>query len=132
MELIRVTRDKEKARSILKMASLIEERIKMQDKEKMAVLIITDYYEIIKELLTAVLLMDGYKTLSHKELVDYVKENSEFTEHEISNLNDLRVLRNRITYEEFLIEPSFLNRNEEFFKKIIQKLKKIIGKKLES
>ncbi len=48
MELIRITADKEKARSILRMVSLIEERIKIQDRKEMAALIIADYYEITK------------------------------------------------------------------------------------
>ena len=100
MELIKTTPDKEKARNILKMVSLIEERIKSQNKEKMAALIIVDYYEIIKELITDILLIDGYKTLSHKDLIDYLKEKySEFSAYEISILDDLRVLRNRVAYE---------------------------------
>ena len=131
MDLIKITPDKEKARNILKMVSLIEERIKSQDKSKMAALIITDYYEIIKELITAILLIDGYKTLSHKDLIDYIKgKNSEFSMHEISVLDDLRILRNRVTYEGFFIEVSYLNRNEALFKKTILKLKTLIAKKL--
>jgi len=131
VDLIKITPDKEKARNILKMVSLIEERIKSQDKTKMAALIITDYYEIIKELITAIFLIDGYKTLSHKYLIDYIKEkNSEFSMHEISVLDDLRILRNRVTYEGFFIEVSYLNRNEALFKKTILKLKTLIAKKL--
>lgn len=131
MDLIKITSDKEKARSILKMVALIEKRIKQQDRENMAALIITDYYEIIKELITAILLIDGYKTLSHKDLFEYLNSKySEFSTHEISALNDLRILRNRVTYEGFFIELSYLNRNENFFKKIIQKLRSLIEKKL--
>jgi len=131
MELIKITPDKEKARNILKMISLIEERIKIQDKKKMAALIIADYYEVIKELITAVLLIDGYKTLSHKDLVDYLKEKySEFNMNEITILDDLRILRNRIAYEGFFTEPSYLIRNESLFKMIIQKLKTLIERKL--
>ena len=66
MGLIKITPNKERARSILEMTKLISERIKSQDKIKMASLIISDYYEIIKELITAVLLIEGYKTLGHK------------------------------------------------------------------
>ena len=95
MDLIKITPDKEMVKSIIEMVSLIEDRIKIQDREKMASLIISDYYEIIKELITAVLLFDGYKTLSHKDLIDYVKEKrKDFSEHEISVLDNLRVLRN--------------------------------------
>ena len=75
----------------------------------MAALIISDYYEIIKEMITAILLLDGCKTLSHKDLIDYLKENyKEITSHELSLLDELRVLRNRIAYEGFFIEPSLL------------------------
>ena len=127
MDLIKITPDKEMVKSIIEMVSLIEDRIKIQDREKMASLIISDYYEIIKDLITAVLLFDGYKTLSHKDLIDYVKEKrKDFSEHEISVLDNLRVLRNRVTYEGFKVEPSYLNKNESLFKSIIVKLKKII------
>lgn len=131
MDLIKITSDKEKAKNILKMISLIEERIKIQDKIRLSALILSDYYEIIKELITAILLIDGYKTLSHKDLIDYLKkEYLEFSSYEISVLDDLRVLRNRITYEGFFVEPSYLNRNESLFRIIIKKLKTLILTKL--
>jgi len=131
MDLIKITPDKERARNILSMISLIEERIKLQNAEKMTALILSDYYEITKELITAILLVDGYKTLSHKDLIDYIKENyKEFSQHEISVLGDLRVLRNRIAYEGFQIEKSYLNRNEDLFKSIILKLKKTLEKRI--
>jgi len=132
MELIKITPDGEKAKSMLRMVSLIEERILSQkDKTKMTSLIIADYYEIIKELITAILLIDGYKTLSHKDLVDYLKEKCpEFSAYEISFLDDLRVLRNRIAYEGFFIEPSYLVRNESQLKDIINKLKVILDKNI--
>lgn len=131
MDLIKVTPDKERVASILKMITLIEERIKLQDKNTMTALIIADYYEIVKELLTAILLVDGYKTLSHKELLSYIKQKYKtFSLHEISILNDLRVLRNRVAYEGFSIERAYLSRNEENFKEIIKKLKQEINAKL--
>ena len=131
MDLIKITADKERARSMLKMTSLIEERIKIQDKKKMTALIIADYYEIAKELTTAILLVDGYKTLSHKDLIDYLKDKySQFNANEISQLDDLRILRNRVTYEGFFIEASYLTRNESLFKGIIKKLKDILVVKL--
>lgn len=130
MDLIKITPNNEKARNILKMILLIEERIKNQDKEKMTALIIADYYEIIKELITAILLTDGYKTLSHKDLFDYLNEKyPQFNANDISNLNDLRVLRNRIAYEGFFVDISYLKRNEILFKEIIKKLKNILGDK---
>ena len=131
MDLIRITPDKEKARSILKMVSLIEERIQSTDRAKMASLIIADHYEVIKELITALLLADGYKTLSHKDLIEYLKERyAAFGTHEIVLLDELRVLRNRVTYEGFSIVPSYLNRNEQVFKAVARKLKELLERKL--
>lgn len=131
MELIRITADKEKARNILKMVSLIEERMMKQDRKKMAALIISDYYEIIKEIITAILLIEGYKTLSQKDLIEYIKLNhKKCTMHEISILDNLRVMRNRVAYEGFFIEPSYLDRNEASFRIIIGKLKNLTEKKL--
>ena len=133
MDLIKITPDKERARSIIKMTSLIKERIKSQNRENMTALIITDYYEIIKELITAILLTDGYKTLSHKDLFDYLeKKYPEFDANDISNLNDLRILRNKVSYEGFFIDLSYLDRHEFLFKEIITKLEDILGDKLKS
>ena len=65
-----------------------------------------------------------------KELIDYIKEYPEFSTYEISIINDLRILRNRVAYEGFFVEVSYLNRNENNFKKIIKKLKQIVNKKI--
>ncbi len=129
-DLIKITPDKEKAKSILKMVSLIEERIKIQNKKKMTALIIADYYEIIKELITGVLFLEGYKTLSHKNLINYLKRYPEFGSNELSILDDLRILRNRITYEGFFVDISYLDRNEQLFKEIIKKLKNFVDKRI--
>ena len=127
MNLLKITPNNERVKSILEMVLLIEERIMVQNKKKMASLIISDYYEIIKELITAVLLKDGYKTLSHKDLIDYIKERyDDFSHHEISVLDNLRILRNRISYEGYKIDISYLERNEDLFKSIIRKLKKVL------
>ena len=131
MNLIKITPDKERVRSILKMISLIEERIKLQNKPKMAALVLADYYEVIKELLTALLLIDGYKTLSHKDLIDYLEEYyNNFNKHEIVFMHDLRAMRNRIIYEGLFVDLSYLERNKTSIKKIIEKLKNLIKNKL--
>ncbi len=131
MELIRITPNKERVKSISKMVILLEKRIKIQDKKTMAALITVDYYEVVKELITALLLLDGYKTLSHKDLILYLSHEfkDKFFLREIKILDELRILRNRVSYEGFSIEVNYLKRNEQYFKAIIQKLKDIIHKK---
>ncbi|MEK6906148.1 MAG: hypothetical protein AABW81_00845 [Nanoarchaeota archaeon] len=133
MDLIKIMPDSERVKSILKMVLLIEERIKYLYKDKFYPLILSDYYEIIKELITAILLCDGFKTLSHKDLIDYLKLNyKNVNNYEIDTIDKLRILRNRITYEGFEIESSHLKNNETIYIKIIKKLKSLINNKLKT
>ena len=90
------------------------------------------YYEICKELITALLFLDGYKTLSHKDLVEYIQLSygEHFTENEINVLDNLRKRRNNIVYYGILVDSSYINRNKEIFESIISKLKKITEKKI--
>ena len=130
MDLIKITSDKERVKSIVKMVSFIEERLKLQDVKKMSSLMVVDYYEIFKELSTAILLLDGYKTLSHKDLIEYIGKNvSELNSEELYVLDELRVLRNRVSYEGFETGLDYLKRNEIIFKKMIFKLKGAINKR---
>ena len=131
MEIIKITPDKQRAKSILNMVYLLEKRIQLQDRKTMNSLILADYYEVIKELITAILFVDGYKTLSHKDLFEYLSNKyKEFSSHEISLLDDLRILRNRIAYEGFNAPSIYLERNEDNFKSIIKKLKNLLENKI--
>ena len=130
MDLIRTTKDREKIKSILKMTDLIEKRINKEDKWKFLPLILSDYYEIIKELMTALLLCDGFKTLSHKNLIEYLeKKYKEFNKSEIIAIDKLRMIRNRIVYEGFEISKNYLTDYEFIFQSVIKKLKFLIKNK---
>lgn len=129
-DLIKITKDKEKAKSLLKMAETKEKMLAMTKKEFSSP-ITEGYYDVIKELITAILCIDGYKTLSHKTLIKYLEKHyKEFTEYEISFMDKLRVIRNKISYDGFFVEPDYLERNEATIKIIMQKLKEIINKKI--
>lgn len=131
MNLIKITKDKERVKQILEMVNLIEDRIKIQNKIKFASLILSDYYEIIKELITGLVLVEGYKILSHKELIDYLKLKPQIFEvKEIASIDKLRILRNRIMYEGKGIPLSYLISNEPYYVKIIKKLKSLIKERL--
>ncbi|MEK6876344.1 MAG: hypothetical protein AABX63_02955 [Nanoarchaeota archaeon] len=130
-DLIKITPDKERVKSILGMVSLIEKRIEQSNKEEFATLLIGDYYEIVKELATAILNLDGYKTLSHKALFDFLKsEHQSFTLSEIELMDELRKIRNKAVYEGFFIRPDYLKRNNALIKTIISKLKKLVEEKI--
>lgn len=131
MDLLRTTKDRERVKSILEMVELIEKRISKEDKSKFTPLILSDYYEIIKELLTAVLLCDGFKTLSHRDLIKYLEEKfTEFNRSEIVEIDRLRIMRNRIVYEGVKTPSNYLKNFESSLQKIIKKLKLLINKKL--
>lgn len=132
MELIRIKPDAEKAKSLLQLAVLRISKLPQFNMEKESSLIAESYYEICKELITAVLFLDGYKTLSHKDLIEYLgsKHKDSFVETEIETINSLRKRRNRIVYYGVFVDPSYLKRNQKIFEEIISKLRKIIDEKL--
>lgn len=132
MELIRIEKDPERAKSLLVLTTLRLSKISNFDMEKESSLLAESYYEICKELITALLFLDGYKTLSHKDLVEYIKlnYNEKFTENEITILDTLRKRRNNIVYYGIFVDPSYIKRNKVIFENIIRKLKNIVENKL--
>jgi len=130
-EIRKVKPDKEMARSMLKMIEVRMKALELKDKKEFASLIVEDYYEIIKETITALMAVDGYKTLSHEVLIGYLKEFfPQFSESEIALADQFRQLRNKIAYKGFFVNPDFLERNESRIKKIALKLKQTLGNKL--
>ena len=130
--LIKITPDKEKAQSILKMVDITLEMIKVIDIEKFSSNVTKEYYDVIRELLSVVLLLDGYKTYgegAHKRLIEYIQSNyKELNEYEISLLDDLRIKRNKIAYDGFFVEKDYIKRKIKDIQVIIGKLKEIIRK----
>ena len=93
-----------------------------------------EYYDVIRELASIVLLLDGYKTYgegAHKKLIEYLQINyKEFSEYEISLMDDLRITRNKIAYDGFFVDKGYIERKAKDIQKIIDKLKDTIKKKL--
>ena len=133
--LIKITPDKEKAQSILKMVDTTLEMIKVIDINKFSSNVTKEYYDAIRELMGVVLLLDGYKTYgegAHKRLVEYIESNyKEFNAYEISLIDDLRITRNKIAYDGFFVDKDYINRKRNDIKKIIDKLKGIIKRKVD-
>ncbi len=132
--LIKVTPDLEKSKSILKMAETTLEMIQSLNLDKFASNITKEYYEVIRELLGIILLLDGYRIFgegSHKRLIEYVEENYlEFNQEEINLIDNLRIIRNKISYDGFFVEKDYIKRKLKDIKSTIKKLKFIINKKL--
>ena len=95
-----------------------------------------EYYDVIRELISIVALLDGYKSYgenAHKILIEYMDKNyNEFDSYEISLIDGLRIVQNKISYDGFFVKEDYITRKIAYLKKIIAKLKKIIQKKLNS
>jgi hypothetical protein len=132
--LIKITPNKEKAKSILKMVDTTIEMIKVIDIAKFSSNVTKEYYDVIRELISVVLLLDGYKTYgegAHKKLVEYIESNyKDINAYEISLIDDLKIKRNKIAYDGFFVEKDYIERKVESFQDIITKLKKVIKNKL--
>ncbi|MFH0875136.1 MAG: hypothetical protein V1859_04300 [archaeon] len=122
MELIKITPDKNRAKSLVELAEIRKGKLNSFDIEKESALLLESYYEICKELITALLFIDGYKTLSHKDLVDYISRNDEFTESEIHLIDSLRIKRNELVYYGIFVQKEYLIRNKEKIENIIMRL----------
>lgn len=132
--LIRVTPDKERAKSILKMADITIEMIKTLDTAKFSSNVTKEYYEVMRELISAVLLLDGCKTYgegAHKKLIEYLASHyREFEGHEIALMDDLRITRNKIAYDGFFVDRDYIERKSKPILRILEKLRGIIKKKI--
>ena len=125
--------DKEKAKSIFNLALMREKNVSMLNHTSFATIVTENYYEIIKELASIILLLNGMKAVgenAHKEIIDSLEKYANFNDEEISVLQDLRMKRNNSMYEGKQIEPSYLKNYKNFLLKIIDKLKNIIRNEL--
>ncbi len=129
-EIFRISADKERARDLSVMARERLDMIKLLPKDK-TYKIIEEYYEIIKELLTAIMYLDGYKTLSHVKLAEYFSSHySLLGSKELALIDSLRKFRNGIVYYGRRISSDFLINNENEIKMIIASLLKLVGGKI--
>ncbi len=77
-------------------------------------------------------LIEGYKFIgenAHKELIEFIRY-SELSEWESGIVDDLRMRRNKSSYEGKQIEPIYLDNNKKSLLEIIAKLKGILKDKL--
>ncbi|MCK5474138.1 MAG: hypothetical protein KAI53_01920 [Candidatus Aenigmarchaeota archaeon] len=134
-ELIEITPDRQKANSMHRMANTRLEMLSTMDTVKYPSLVIEGYYEVLKELITALTSLDGYKAKgegAHKILIEYVGESykNEFCEADIYLLDELRRIRNKINYDGFFVKEEYVARNKKIIFEIIRKLNEIIEKRI--
>lgn len=132
--IIKIRPDKEKSKSILKMVNTTLDMIKSIDSRKFPSLIIKEYYEVVRGLINAILLVDGFKTEgegAHKKLIEYLNTNyRQFSQYEISTIDNLRIIRNKIAYEGFFVKEDYLIRKRKTILLIVNKLINVLQEKL--
>ena len=128
----KITKDKERAKSLFEIAIERKDIIKVLPRDK-PYKIVEEYYEIILELLTAIMYCVGYKTLSHITLIEYYSKNySNLEHHQIKLIDQLRKLRNNIVYYGKKVKNEFLINNENEINKIISNLEKQVKEKIDN
>jgi len=119
-EIFKITKDERRAGALINMA---RNRYLTLKELKEPYRILEEYYEIIKELITSIMYKLGFKTLSHKALIEFAKENIKIlTSSDISLIDELRIKRNNIVYYGETITEKFLKEREESIRNIINKL----------
>ncbi|HLC55142.1 MAG TPA: hypothetical protein VJJ75_01260, partial [Candidatus Nanoarchaeia archaeon] len=124
------------ARSILRMVESTLEMVKGIDKSQFPSQVTKDYYDIIRELMSILLLLDGWKTQgegAHRNIIRYIEKvyKSELTRFEISVIDELREIRNQVAYDGFFVKESYLDGRLKNILMIIERLQNIISKKLQ-
>ena len=103
----------------------------VEDKEqKYPSLFIEGNYEIIKELVSAILCMDGWKADNHDCLFQYLIEKRNELELDFEYLAELRKLRNKIDYHGTKVSYDIWKQNKLKIQLIINVLKDYVMKQL--
>lgn len=128
-DIIKITKDRERANALYEMVSETLEDIK-EIKNSKPHRKIRDYYELVVQSITGIMYSDGFKTLSHIGLIKYLKNSRELSEKEIRLIDSLRKLRHGIIYYGKKSGEEFLVNNEIGILSIINKLKNLLKSKL--
>ena len=129
--LIETQPDEERSKQMLKMADL---RLTFWDSldpvvdEKYTSLFVETYYDVIKELIFAHLYKNGFNCTNHLCLIAYLNEKIDDFDFEIQKINELRQVRNEISYRGLMVKNDYLERNKLELKNIIKRLKEELEK----
>ena len=131
--IVKINPDLEKAKSIF---GLVKSRISIIDslkKVEFPTVVAENYYEIIKELISISLLVDGLKAVgenAHRDLIERFGKYTVLNNQEIAIIQDLRIKRNKSLYEGKQIEKIYLDNNENNLIEIMAKLEKYVKGRL--
>ncbi len=93
-------------------------------------LFLEGYYEIIKELCTAILALDGWKALNHECLFSYLKYKKKELEIDFDYLLELKDMRNSIDYRGTMVSSDLWINNELRIMLTIKALSEYLKKRI--
>lgn len=131
--ILKIEPDKQKAKSLKQMALITLERLRKTDLEKYPSNTLKDYYEIIMQLMKSLNYLNGVKIKgdkAHYETIEIICKRYNFKENLKIFLQDMRYLRNRISYEGFNIKVNYIKQNSKKIEDIIKKLVNLLDKKI--
>src|SRR3989344_7695036 len=118
--------DEERIKSIIeKSMKRLKRARKTKIAEENADFIVEDYYEVIKELLTAYLLKNGLRSKNHQCLISYFYKQNKNYEKESYIISQMSFFRNKLEYYGEDIPFEFLKNNKEKFEEIVEILLKL-------
>ncbi|GEM_PF-791312 len=121
--------DNEKIKSLMKLAINRFNFIKSINSNQSNVsFIVENYYEVIKELLIALLSKNGLKSQNHQCLITYFYKNYPKYEFQANLILQMSYLRNRLEYYGESIDIGFYNKYKQDFVFIIELIKNLIEK----
>lgn len=123
--------DRDKIESLLKTTEKRHAFLKtLKANDKNVSFIVEQTYELIKELLIALLLTKGLRSQNHQCLISYFYNMYKEHEAEAHLIADMSYRRNRLNYYGELIEFPFYEKNKDEFEKVMKVLREIINKEL--
>ena len=128
----KVKENSEQAKSLLQLATRRLESIEKRRKDEFPQLLLESYYEAIKELMSALLAIQGYKSYSHECLISFMEEfyPTALDDFQIHFLDDMQRLRSDIQYRGRDVAEDYLERNSSTIEKIIGILLTTVEKEL--
>lgn len=127
---IKVQSDIQKAKALVEMAKITLERLKETDKDKYPTNTLTDYYDIMRKVMEAMVSLIGIKIKgegAHQEIIDYICKHYGFEESSRQFIQELRDYRNRISYEGFMVTPNYIKTNAKKIESIISRLISLVN-----
>ena len=122
----KVSLDPERRKSIKELAIKRWDFVKtLPVKDDNISFIFDDYYEVIKELLVALMLQHGMRSKNHQCLFTFFAREYNY-EAEVNVIKQMSFLRNRLEYYGEAVNPNYFKQNSKNFEAIIKLLIKQI------